>query len=110
MDATTTTRTTTAGGSFLLGPTAPDAVFTPEDLTEEQRLVHKTVLQFVEQEIVPHLKQLEQHDWDLTRRLIRRTAELGFLGLDIPEAYGGAGLDKVTSLIVKDAIGTGSSF
>ncbi len=103
-------RVATAGGSFLLGPTAPEAVFTPEDLTEEQRLVHKTVLQFVEQEIVPHLKQLEQHDWDLTRRLIRRTADLGFLGVDIPEVYGGAGLDKVTSLIVKDAIGTGSSF
>jgi alkylation response protein AidB-like acyl-CoA dehydrogenase len=99
-----------AGGGFLLGPTSPEAVFTPDDLTDEQRLVQSTVLQFVEQEVLPHTAQLEQHDWELTRRLIRRTGELGFLGSDIPEAYGGAGLDKVTSLVIKEAMGTAQSF
>ena len=101
---------TTPGGGFLLGPTAAETVFTPEDLTEEQRLVQSTVAQFVEQEVLPHTRQLEQHDWDLTRRLIRRAGELGFLGSDIPEVYGGAGLDKITSLVVKDAAGGGMSF
>lgn len=112
MDTRTATApaTTVAGGSFLLDPTDPSAVFTPEDLTEEQRLVHKTVAQFVEQEVLPQVGRLEAHDWELTRRLIRRIGELGFLGADIPEAYGGTGLDKITGLVIKDAIGTGSSF
>ncbi len=107
---TRTAQATTAGGAFLLGPTAPDTVFTVEDLTEDQRLVGRTVEQFVDQEVLPHAKQLEQQDWDLTRRLLRRTGELGFLGADIPEAYGGQGLDKTTSLVIKDAIGGASSF
>ncbi|MDR7481944.1 MAG: acyl-CoA dehydrogenase family protein [Armatimonadota bacterium] len=100
----------TPGGGFLLGRTAPEAVFTPEDLTDEQRLVRRTAQQFVEDEVLPHTTALEQHDWALTRRLIRRAGELGFLGADIPEAYGGSGLDKITGLAIKDAMGIGMSF
>ncbi len=107
---TRTAQITAPGGSFLIGPTSPEAVFTPEDLTEDQRLVHSTVAQFVDQEVLPRTKELEQHDWALTRQLLRRTGELGFLGADIPEAYGGGGLDKITSLVIKDAMGAGSSF
>ena len=109
MDARTT-QAAVAGGAFLLGQATPESVFTVEDLTEDQRLVRSTVQQFVEQEVLPHAKQLEQQDWDLTRRLLRRVGELGLLGADIPEAYGGQGLDKTTSLVIKDAMGGASSF
>ncbi len=101
---------TAPGGSFLISSTSPDGVFTPEDLTDDQRLVRSTVEQFVDQEVLPHTDQLEAHDWELTRKLLRRTGELGFLGADIPEQYGGSGLDKTTSLVIKDAIGAAASF
>ncbi|MGQ0572146.1 MAG: acyl-CoA dehydrogenase family protein [Armatimonadota bacterium] len=109
MDAKTAT-VTAPGGNFLIVSTSPDTVFTPEDLTDDQRLVHRTVEQFVDQEVLPRTKELEQHDWALTRNLLRRTGELGVLGADIPEEYGGTGLDKITSLVIKDAIGAASSF
>ncbi|MGH2403093.1 MAG: acyl-CoA dehydrogenase family protein, partial [bacterium] len=98
------------GGSFLISPTSPETVFTPEDLTDDQRMVARTVEQFVEQEVIPRTKELEQHDWELTRTLLRRAGDLGVLGADIPEAYGGSGLDRITALAVKDAIGPGASF
>ncbi len=107
---TKTAQVTAPGGSFLIVSTDPQMVFTPEDLTDDQRLVRSTVEQFVDQEVLPHTAELEQHDWALTRRLLRRTGELGFLGADIPEQYGGSGLDKMTSLVIKDAIGAASSF
>lgn len=107
---TRTAAATAPGGAFLLGQAAPESVFTVEDLSEDQRLVRSTVEQFVEREVLPHAQQLENHDWDLTRRLLRRVGELGLLGADIPEAYGGQGLDKTTSLVIKDAIGGASSF
>ncbi|MDR7550078.1 MAG: acyl-CoA dehydrogenase family protein [Armatimonadota bacterium] len=107
---TQTVQVKAPGGSFLLGATAPAAAFTPEDLTDDQRLVRQTVEQFVDEEVLPRTKDLEAHDWALTRRLLRRTGELGFLGADIPEQYGGAGLDKITSLVIKDAIGAAASF
>jgi alkylation response protein AidB-like acyl-CoA dehydrogenase len=98
------------GGGFLLGQTAPEAAFTPEDLTDEQRLVRRTVQQFIEDEVLPQTAAMEQHDWALVRRLIRRAGDLGFLGADIPAPYGGSGLDKITSLVIKDAMGIGASF
>ncbi len=107
---TKTTQVAAPGGSFLISPTSPEGVFTPEDLTDDQRLVRSTVEQFVDQEVLPRTEQLEHHDWALTRTLLRRAGELGFLGADIPEQYGGSGVDKITSLVIKDAIGAASSF
>lgn len=93
-----------AGGSFLISETAPGEVFTPEDLNEEQRLVGQTVRDFVEREIVPNLDRLEEKDWTLTRDLLRKLGELGFLGINVPAAYGGAELDQVTSLVVAEEL------
>jgi alkylation response protein AidB-like acyl-CoA dehydrogenase len=98
------------GGSFLVGQVSPDDVFTPEELTDDQRLVRQTVEQFVDDEVLPRTAELEQHGWDLTRTLLRRAGELGFLGADVPEGYGGGGLDKITSLVIKEAMGAASSF
>ncbi|MBI3975740.1 MAG: acyl-CoA dehydrogenase family protein [Armatimonadetes bacterium] len=100
----------TRGGGFLLEEAAPADIFTPERLTEEQRLAARTMQEFLEREVLPHTKTLEGKDWDLTRRLIRRLGDLGVLGAEIPEAYGGLGLDKITSLVVTERLGPAASF
>jgi len=103
-------RTLLRGGAWLIDPASADSVMTPERLTEEQRLIGQTTDQFVEQEVVPQLPQLEQHDWSVARRLIRRCADLDLLGLDVAEEYGGLNLDKVTSLIVSERMAASASF
>lgn len=90
---TQTAQVRAPGGAFLIAPASPDAVFTPEDLTDDQRMVQRTVEQFIEQEVLPRTKEIEQQDWALTRQLISRSADLGVMGADLPEASGGSGLD-----------------
>ena len=98
------------GAEWLLRPTAPDAVFTPERLTDEHRLIARTAAAFVDNEVLTQLDRLEQKDWELARQLVRRSADLGLLGVDVAEAYGGLALDKVTSLIVSERIARSASF
>jgi alkylation response protein AidB-like acyl-CoA dehydrogenase len=108
-----TTATTTSllrGGEWLLQPSDADAVFTPERLSEEHRLIARTAQEFVDNEVLPVLDKLEQKDWDLARRLVQRGGDLGLLGVDVPEAYGGLGLDKVTSLVVSEKMARSASF
>src|SRR6478735_898799 len=107
---TTTETSTPRGGEWLLQPTDADAVFTPERLSDEQRLIGQTAQEFVEKEVLPKLDQLEQKDWALARDLVRRSGELGLLGVDVPEAYGGVGLDKVSSLVVSERMARSASF
>lgn len=97
-----------AGGSFLIRESELRDVFTPEEINEEQRLVGRTVRDFVEQDVVPSFDRIENKDWPLTRKLIRRLGELGILGLEVPAKFGGAELDKVTSLIVSEELTAGS--
>jgi alkylation response protein AidB-like acyl-CoA dehydrogenase len=98
------------GGSWLLEDTASADVFTPEQLTEEHRLMAKTTTDFVDHEVLPNLGRLEEKDWELARRLIRRCGELGLLGIPVPEEYGGLDLDKTSSLVVVEQIGPSASF
>jgi len=98
------------GGAWLIEPTRAESVLTPEKLTEEHKLIARTTEQFVEQEVVPVLDQLEQHDWTVARKLLKRCGELGLLGIDVPEEYGGLALDKVTSLIVSEQMSKSASF
>jgi alkylation response protein AidB-like acyl-CoA dehydrogenase len=107
---TTTETKVRGGGEWLLQSTEPDGVFTPERLTEEHRLIAQTAQEFVEAEVLPKLDQLEQKDWTLARDLVKRAGELGLLGVDVPEAYGGVGLDKVTSLVVSEKMARSASF
>ena len=90
------------GGEWLLKPSNPGTVFTPERLTEDHRLIARTVTEFVQSEVLPVLERLEAKEWTLARALVRRCGELGLIGVDAPEAYGGVALDKVTSLIVSE--------
>jgi alkylation response protein AidB-like acyl-CoA dehydrogenase len=98
------------GGAWLIEPTEAVTVMTPERLTEEQRLIGQTTDRFVNQEVIPQLEKLEQHDWSLARQLVRRCAELDLLGIDVAEEYGGVNLDKVTSLIVSERMAASASF
>ncbi len=105
----TTTMTTTRGGQWLIED-ATEPIFTPERLSDEHRLIRQTADEFVASEVLPVLDQLEQKDWALARALVRRCGDLGLLGTDVPEAYGGVELDKVSSIVVGEAVGRSASF
>ena len=107
---TPTAATPRRGGSWLLEETGPLDAFTPERMTDEHRLIDQTTREFVANEIVSQNEQLEKKDWDLARRLLRRCGELGILGTDVPEAYDGVSLDKVSSAIVASRLGQSGSF
>jgi alkylation response protein AidB-like acyl-CoA dehydrogenase len=98
------------GAEWLIVDTDPSCVFTPEKLNDDQRLIHRTATEFLEHEVLPAIDALEKKDWALVRSLIKRCGELGLIGTDVPEEYGGVGLDKAAAVIVSDALGAGSSF
>jgi alkylation response protein AidB-like acyl-CoA dehydrogenase len=108
--ATTTATTVLRGGEWLLQSADSESVFTPERLTDEHRLIGQTAQEFVEQEVLPKLDRLEEKDWALARDLVKRGGDLGLLGVDVPEAYGGVGLDKVSSLVVSEKLARSASF
>ncbi|HZG70971.1 MAG TPA: acyl-CoA dehydrogenase family protein [Chondromyces sp.] len=93
------------GGEFLLANSASEYVFTPEDLSEEQKMMQKTAKQFIEKEVNPHREEIESQNFDLIVRLLRKAGELGLLAHSVPEEYGGLGLDKVTKGIVGEIVG-----
>ena len=105
-----TTATLSRGGSWLIEDAAVDSIFTPEKLSEEHRLIAQTADEFVTNEVLPAIDRLEQKDWALARQLVRRAGELGLLGTDVPEAFGGVELDKVSSILVGEAVGRSASF
>ena len=107
---TTSTTTQAQGGIWLLEEPPASGIFTPEQLSDEHRLIAQTTDEFVNAEVLPNLERLENKDWDLARQLIRRCGELGLLGVDAPEAYGGLELDKTSSVVVAEHISRSASF
>src|SRR3954469_5867366 len=105
-----TTLTTVRGGSWLIEETAAESVFTPEQLSDEHRLIGQTADEFVTNEVQPALERLEQKDWQLAKNLVRRAGELGLLGTDVSDDFGGVGLDKVASIVVGESMGRAASF
>src|SRR5436190_20578772 len=108
--ATTTETAVQRGGEWLIHSTYARDVFTPERMTEEHRLIGRTAQAFVDNEVLPKLDQLETKDWALARDLVKQSAGLGLLGVDVPEAYGGVGLDKAASLVVSERMARSASF
>jgi Acyl-CoA dehydrogenases len=99
------------GASFLIEDVDPQAVFTPEDFTEEQRMIASTTEEFVENEVLPVLARIEQdHDFDTSVALMRKAGELGLLGGDVPEAYGGLGLNKISTTVITEKFARAGSF
>jgi alkylation response protein AidB-like acyl-CoA dehydrogenase len=105
-----TTVATARGASWLIEEVPAGSIFTPEQLTDEHRLIAGTADEFITNEVVPATERLEQKDWALARDLMKRAGELGLLGTDVPEEYGGVGLDKVASIIVGESVGRAASF
>jgi butyryl-CoA dehydrogenase len=99
-----------AGGSFLLETRTPAEVFTPEDLNEEQREIAKTAAQFAREQILPAVTAIEAKEPGVMAGLLRKAAELGFASVDIPEQYGGVGMDKTTSTLITDHLSVLASF
>ena len=98
------------GGSFLIEERTPEEIFTPEDFTEEHRMIAETTRQFIDNEVVPRTDELEKHNWNLSRQLIAKAAELGLIGANIPEEYGGLGLDQTSGALIGENIGRSASF
>src|ERR1700675_1897361 len=110
--ATTTTvpSTKVSGGSFLLESRRPDKVFTPEDFTEQHQLIGQTAEEFAVNEILPNAEKIEHKDFSISRELLKKAGELGLSGVEIPEAYGGLEMDKVTSAVIADHIAKYAGF
>ena len=98
------------GGAFLIRSLNPDDLFTPEDLTDEQRLFGRTAAEFMRNEVLPNEASLYAHDWAKTRELLKKAADLDLLRLEIPPDYGGLGLDKVSAAYVGEPLALNPSF
>jgi alkylation response protein AidB-like acyl-CoA dehydrogenase len=98
------------GGSFLIEERTHADVFTPEDMTEEHRMIRETTRQFIENEVVPMIPDMEKHDWGIARRLIKEAADLGLLGANIPEDYDGVGLDQTSGVVIAEEMGRAGAF
>src|SRR5438876_5508912 len=98
------------GGSFLIEDSVPEDVFTPEDFSEEHVMIRNMTEQFVEEEVLPQQEKIENKEWDVTVSLLRRCGELGLLGIEVPQKYGGEELDKVSAMIVAEKLGRVASF
>ena len=77
------------GGQFLVKETNCEDIFTPEDFTEEQNMMKDAVMEFNDREIIPHRERFEAKDYAFTEECMRKAGDLGFLGVAVPEAYGG---------------------
>ena len=98
------------GGSFLIEERRVEEVFPPEDFSEEQRMIGDTAAQFMEKEMMPRLPEILALKYEATRALLRQAGELGLLGVEIPEEYGGLGLDKVSGCLVAERSARDGSF
>lgn len=98
------------GGAFLIEERTTEEIFTPEDFTEEHRMIAETTRQFIDNEVSPRVDELEKHDWALARELVKKAAELGLISANIPEEYGGLGLDQTSGALVGENIGRCASF
>ncbi len=110
MATTTVSQSVNRGGAFLLTPISPAEIFTPADVTDDQRLVGQTAAEFVAKEIVPLIPDLEKHKEGLMAHALKKAGEIGLLGAGIPEAYGGSELDKIAATVLTEKISTYASF
>ncbi len=98
------------GGEFLIRASEASEIFIPEEFTEEQKMMAQATQDFIDHEVTPLIDRLEKGEYDLGRVLLKKAGELGLLGISIPEAYGGLGMDFNTSLLIADILGSAGSF
>jgi len=110
MATTAAPKLTAPGGSFLLESRHPDDVFTPEDFSEQHALIAQTAEEFAQNEIIPNIEKMEHKDFSVSRSLLKKAGELGLSSVEIPEAYGGLEMDKVTAAVIADHIAKYAGF
>src|SRR6202051_186739 len=110
MATTALPKTKILGGSFLLEERQPAEVFTPEDFSEQQQMIGQTAEEFAVKEILPQAEKIEHKDYAVSRDLLKKAGDLGLSGVEIPEAYGGLEMDKVTAAIIADHIAKYAGF
>ncbi|MED4584052.1 acyl-CoA dehydrogenase family protein [Brevibacillus choshinensis] len=98
------------GGSFLIDAGSADDVFVPEEYTEEQKMIAKTTEDFINKEVRPHLEEIENHNFEISVRLLKEAGDLGLLAGDVPEKYDGLGLDKVSTALVTEKFSLARGF
>ncbi|QQS44956.1 MAG: acyl-CoA dehydrogenase family protein [Acidobacteriota bacterium] len=98
------------GGGFLLAETLPAQVYSPEDFTEEQRLIGQTTTEFMDKEVIPNHDKLESKDYEIQRMLIKSGADLGLINSSIPEKYDGLELDHVSNMLISENLSGQASF
>ncbi|WP_458411994.1 acyl-CoA dehydrogenase family protein [Schinkia sp. CFF1] len=98
------------GAQFLIDDISYESVFTPEDFTDEHKMIAKTTEDFVIKKVMPHLAELENQQFDKSVKLLKQAGELGLLGADILEEYGGVGLDKISSALIAEKLSIAGGF
>lgn len=98
------------GGEFIIRKTLPNEIFTPEEWTEEHRMIAQMCDDFIEQEVIPHIERIDNMEAGLMPSIMDKAGQLGMLGLSVPEELGGMGVDFKTSLLATERLGTGYSF
>ncbi len=104
----TTEKDILRGGQFLVKETKCEDVFTPEDFSEEQKMMKDAVMEFNEREIIPNKPRFEAKDYALTEACMKKAGDLGFLGVAVPEEYGGLNMGFVSTMLVCDYISSGT--
>ena len=110
MATTAIPKTKISGGSFLLEERQTADVFTPEDFSEQQQMIGQTTQEFAVNEILPQAEKIEHKDFSISRALLKKAGDLGLSGVEVPEAYGGLEMDKVTAAIIADNIAKYAGF
>ena len=106
---TDTTKEIIKGGGFIVNKTdSKYTIFTPEDFSEEQIMMKESVREFIDREVWPHKERFENKDYKFTKEIMEKAGELGFLGVSVPEEYGGLGMDFVSTMLVCDYISSAS--
>lgn len=98
------------GGSFLIEDISYQQIFTPEDYTDEQKMIAKLTEDFIEKEVMPQVEYIENHEFDRSVKLLKQAGELGLLCADVPEEYGGLGLDKISSALITEKMARAGGF
>ncbi len=98
------------GGAFLLEPRAPEEIFTPEDFTAEHRAIAKTTEEFFNQEVAPHLQEIQHQQHAVAVRILKKSAELGLTAVMLPEKYGGMEMDLTSMMIVAEGVARDGSY
>ena len=105
-----TTNNIIKGGGFLIEDVDINRVITPEDFTDEQKMIAQTTQEYVTNEVLPVVENLENHEFDHSVRLLKKAGDLGLLAADVPEEYEGLGLDKISSALIAEKMSPAGGF